>query len=179
MDTYYFFIAAIFILMVGVVILYFVRLKNELTHEVRESKKISPISNSATAAKAIVNNKEYISKEKENKILKQIKEFEKKKFFLNKDISLNVLSANFGVNHRYLSYVINKHMETDFSSYVNELRVKYIVDCLKKNPRYLQYKISYLAEKCGFASHSRFTITFKKVTGVSPSSYINTLKNTR
>ncbi|MDR2221132.1 MAG: helix-turn-helix domain-containing protein [Flavobacteriaceae bacterium] len=124
----------------------------------------------------IENEKRYITLEKEVSILHQIEAFEQDKSFLDKNISLNVLAAKFGINHRYLSYVVNKHKECDFATYVNELRVMYIVHCLRSNPQYLKYKISYLADQCGFASHSRFTVTFKKVTGYPPSVFISNLK---
>ncbi|WHT72385.1 AraC family transcriptional regulator [Myroides odoratimimus] len=120
--------------------------------------------------------KRYITEEKEQDILHKITHFEKEQGYLDKDISLNVLAGSIGVNHRYLSYVINKNKECDFATYVNELRIGYIVSCLKQDPKFLKYKISYLAEQCGFASHSRFTVTFKKVTGDSPSVFISKLK---
>ena len=77
-----------------------------------------------------------------------------------------------GVNQRYLSHVIKTHKNSDFANYVNELRINYIVKKINENPDYLKYKISYLAELCGFSSHTRFTINFKKVTGTTPSVYI-------
>lgn len=123
------------------------------------------------------NEKRYITLEKEVAILKQIEDFEYNKYFLDKNISISVLAAKFSINHRYLSYVVNKHKKCDFATYVNELRVSYIVACLKNNPQYLKYKISYLADQCGFASHSRFTVTFKKITGYPPSTFISNLKN--
>jgi AraC-like DNA-binding protein len=121
--------------------------------------------------------REFISEATENSILSKIKELEKSLYFLNKNLSLNSTAAELNVNHRYLSYVINKHKSKDFASYINELRINYIVDLLKNDASYLKYKISFLAEQAGFASHSRFTITFKKVTGVSPLTFINYLKN--
>lgn len=117
--------------------------------------------------------KNYMSDEKALSILKSLTKLEESEFFLDKQISLNVLSAKMGINQRYLTYVIKKHYETDFASYVNELRIDYIIKQLKNNPKYLKYKISYLAEECGFSSHSRFTINFKKVTGTTPSVFIN------
>ncbi|OIV40055.1 helix-turn-helix domain-containing protein [Flavobacterium johnsoniae] len=120
--------------------------------------------------------KDYMSQETEESILKSIREFERGEYYLGKELSLNVMAAELGINHRYLSYVINKHKEKDFASYINELRINYIVDCLRADPALLRYKISYLADKCGFSSHSRFTITFKKVTGVSPLTFITYLK---
>jgi len=116
--------------------------------------------------------REYMSTGTEESILKNIEIFEKSQCYLNKDISLNSVAAELGINHRYLSYVINKHKRKDFASYINELRVNYIVDRLRNNPDYLKYKISYLADQSGFSSHSRFTITFKRITGVAPLVFI-------
>ncbi|WP_264538187.1 helix-turn-helix domain-containing protein [Flavobacterium sp. N1736] len=120
--------------------------------------------------------KEYMSEATENSILKSIQEFEKSHFYLNKDLSLNSVAAELNINHRYLSYVINKHKSKDFAGYINELRINYIVDRLRNDSNYLKYKISYLADQSGFSSHSRFTINFKKITGVSPLDFITYLQ---
>ena len=120
--------------------------------------------------------KEYMSETAENNILKNLDEFENSQSFLRKDISLNSAAAELGVNHRYLSYVINKHKSKDFAGYISELRINYIVERLKNDPSYLKYKISFLADQAGFSSHSRFTITFKKVTGFSPLTFITYLQ---
>lgn len=120
--------------------------------------------------------KEYMLEATENNILKSLKEFEETQFYLNKDLSLNSVAAELNINHRYLSYVINKHKSKDFAGYISELRINYIVDRLRNDPSYLKYKISYLADQAGFSSHSRFTITFKKITGVSPLDFITYLQ---
>ncbi|MGL5274594.1 Helix-turn-helix domain-containing protein [Myroides marinus] len=119
---------------------------------------------------------EYLSKEMITYLDKSIQEFESSKMFLNKEMSLSSLSARLGVNSRYLSYYINKNKEKDFANYINELRIGYIVKSIEKNSNYRKYKISHLADKSGFSSHSRFTINFKKVTGVLPSEYISEIK---
>ncbi|WP_410881432.1 helix-turn-helix domain-containing protein [Myroides sp. DW712] len=121
----------------------------------------------------------YISRETEELILQGIQLFEEKKEFLKHEISLSKLASQIGVNHRYLSYVIKHHKLQDFSSYINTLRIEYIVLLLQENPETLKYKISYLADLCGFASHSRFTITFKRIKGISPSTFIEQLKKKR
>lgn len=125
------------------------------------------------------NNEErsYMSEERELSILQSLKEMEETKFYLNVDISLPVLSSKIGVNQRYITYIIKKHKEMDFSTYINDLRISYIVNCLKTDPKYLKYKISYLAEKSGFSSHSRFTVNFKKITGTTPSVFIDYIRN--
>ncbi|WP_413513972.1 helix-turn-helix domain-containing protein [Myroides odoratus] len=119
----------------------------------------------------------YISKEMEELILSGIRAFEMQKGFLKHEISLSKLASQIGVNHRYLSYVIKHHKQQDFSSYINTLRIDYVILLLQENPEMLKYKISYLADLCGFASHSRFTITFKRIKGISPSTFIDQIKD--
>ena len=116
-----------------------------------------------------------ISKEKEADILSRLEEFEKSEKFLNRDMSLAVLAGQLETNTKYLSEVINKYKEKNYNNYINELRINYIAYLLKTDPAYLNYKVSYLAEKAGFSSHSAFTTVFKSVTGISPNTYIQQL----
>jgi AraC-like DNA-binding protein len=118
-----------------------------------------------------------IPEKTENLILSKLKVFESSKEVTNPHLSLAVLAKRLDTNSKYLSEIINKHKEKNFSNYLNELRVKYIVDKLENNPEYLQYKTSYLAEEAGFASRTTFTTIFKNVTGTSPSQFIEQLKN--
>ena len=114
----------------------------------------------------------YISKEREQSILESLNKLNKSDIYLKSDISLNDYASKIGVNQKYVSYVIRKHWDTTFPNYINQLRINYIVRLIKSDPEYLQYKISYLADLCGFSSHSRFSAIFKKVTGISPSTFI-------
>ncbi|MPS73578.1 MAG: helix-turn-helix domain-containing protein [Chryseobacterium sp.] len=116
-----------------------------------------------------------ISKEKEADILSRLEEFEKSEKFLNRDMSLAVLAGQLETNTKYLSEVINKYKEKNYNNYINELRINYIAYLLKTDSAYLNYKVSYLAEKAGFSSHSAFTTVFKSVTGISPNTYIQQL----
>jgi len=120
--------------------------------------------------------KELMSKEVEDSILEKLANFEKGDAFTSNNINLSGLSVMLETNSKYLSYVINKHKKKDFNSYINELRIYYIIKKLEGTPDYLNYKISYLADECGFSSHSKFTEKFKIVTGMSPSSFIQMLK---
>jgi hypothetical protein len=60
-------------------------------------------------------------------------------------------------------------------TYINKLRINYIVEKLKTDPNFIKYRISYLAENCGFASHSSFATVFKTITGLSYGNLINPL----
>ena len=121
--------------------------------------------------------KNIILKETEELILNKLKRFENSKRFNNKDISLSVLAGQFDTNTKYLSEVINSHYNMNFNSYINRLRINYIVEKLKTDPSFMNYKISYLAENCGFSSHSSFATIFKSITGISPVTLIELLNS--
>jgi AraC-like DNA-binding protein len=113
-----------------------------------------------------------MASETEEKLLAKLKKFEKSNLFNNKNISLPFLAGRFETNTKYLSYVINTHKKKDFNNYINELRINYIIEKLKNEPQYRNYKMASLADEVGFSSHSKFSKVFKKVTSLSPSLFI-------
>ena len=117
-----------------------------------------------------------ISKETEIKILEGLKEFEQSNGFLQNSFSLANLASVLGTNTKYLTFILNKYYQKDFSTYINELRIDYIIQKIETNKEYRSYKFSYLAEECGFSSHSKFSSIFKSVTGFSPSTFIEYLE---
>lgn len=117
-----------------------------------------------------------VSDKAEEEILKKLDEFEKSRLFLDKNIRLAGLAKQLNTNTRYLSQTINSEKQKSFNSYINTLRINYILKKLRTNPKYLTYKISYLAEESGFASQSSFTSAFKEETGTTPSAYIKNLQ---
>ncbi len=119
--------------------------------------------------------KRIMTEETELKLLKGLDEFEKSDLFLDSELSLSSLATRLNTNTRYLSQVIKDHRKTDFNSYINELRVNYIVDKLKNDPGWKDYKISALASIAGFSSHSQFAAVFKTFVGLSPSVFIKYL----
>ncbi|WP_026811676.1 tetratricopeptide repeat protein [Arenibacter latericius] len=121
--------------------------------------------------------KNYMSQETESNILQKLKEFENSNQFLDKNMSFSTLVGFLNSNSKYLRQILKRHKNTDYNHYINELRINYIVNRLKTNPDYLNYKISYLAEECGFSSHSKFSASFKNVTQLSPSEFIMNLRD--
>lgn len=120
-------------------------------------------------------NESLMTSETEAKLLELLDVFEKGELYNNKNMSLSFLAAELNTNTKYLSYVINQHKSADVKTYVNRLRINYIVDKLINDEKYRQYKISILADECGFSSHSKFASIFKAVTDFSPSAYIKYL----
>ncbi|HRP89334.1 MAG TPA: hypothetical protein PKX92_04800 [Edaphocola sp.] len=112
----------------------------------------------------------------EEKLLKKLETFEKQEKFLNKDINLSSLAHQWKTNTKYLSSVIKAHKGNSYSGYINKLKIDYIVDKIYNQPEYRTYKISYLAEECGYASSQVFVNAFKKETGLSPSFFIEKIK---
>jgi len=121
-------------------------------------------------------NRNLISTETEIRLLKKLSFFENSGRFLRKDLTIGMLSGQLNTNSKYLSEIINKNKSQNFSNYINSLRINYIIHKLYNEPKYREYKISYLAEECGFASPQVFVLAFKKINGVTPSYFIDSLK---
>ncbi|MDP9962248.1 tetratricopeptide repeat protein [Chryseobacterium lathyri] len=111
-----------------------------------------------------------------NNILLKLNKIENSQKFIRKDFTLTFLASELNTNPRYLSEIIKQHKGKSYNNYINGLRIGYITNKLYKNPTYREYKISYLAEKCGFTSREIFTVIFKKETGMTPSYFIGQLK---
>lgn len=90
--------------------------------------------------------------------------------FLNKDLTLLMLSELSGFKLHYLSKLINLGFQKNFNQFINEYRVEEAkLLMLNKNLQHLNlYGIAFEA---GFNSKTTFNTTFKKVTGQAPSKY--------
>jgi AraC-like DNA-binding protein len=120
--------------------------------------------------------KNVISSRTEARILKRLETFEKSEKFLRKDLTVSLLAGQLNTNSKYLSEIIKNNKSQSFSNYINNLKINYILLKLYNEPKYRGYKISYLAEACGYASSQVFVLAFKKITGVTPSYFIQNLE---
>lgn len=121
------------------------------------------------------NKKPDINPEVIDAILKQLENFEVKQKFLQKDLTLVNLSSVFNTNTNYLSKVINYSRNKNYINYLNDLRVDYIVDKLKKDNRFRNYTIKALAEEAGFSTAQHFSKAFFARTGIYPSYFVTEL----
>jgi len=97
----------------------------------------------------------------------------KDKLFLDQNLTINSLAKEIGINRTYLSQVINEFFNKNFSSFVNEFRIK------EASKRLLEDKnitIEAVAFDVGFKSKSAFNNAFKQYTGVTPSFFIKNAK---
>jgi YesN/AraC family two-component response regulator len=135
---------------------------------IKNTAAIKPQTDTRETHKRLV-----IPTETEQHILAKLKKFEASTKYTHKDMSLANLAAQMDINTKYLSEIINKHYQDNFNTYINKLRINYIIEKLKNSPEYLHYKISYLAEESGFSSHSSFATVFKSITGIAPTTFID------
>ncbi|UGU15807.1 helix-turn-helix domain-containing protein [Sinomicrobium kalidii] len=143
--------------------------------ETRADKARSP-SSPAGRKKEHVREADLMPEKTEKLLLEKLSRFETSGKFTDRNISSSALAAKIGTNIKYLSYIINKYKGKDFNSYINELRIRYIIKKMEENPDYLNYKISYMAKECGFSSHSKFSTVFRNITGQSPSAFMSMVK---
>jgi AraC-like DNA-binding protein len=93
-----------------------------------------------------------------------------KKTFLDKDLSLEKLAAEFQVNAKYLSQVIHDSYKTNFANFINELRINAARQMLS-DEKFNNFTIESIADSAGFNSKQAFNQTFKRFTGLTPSYY--------
>lgn len=117
-----------------------------------------------------------ISEKTEQIILDKLRKFEEGEKYINPKVSLQFLAKNLDTNTKYLSEIINKSKGQNFNNYINELRIHYILRKLKTEPKYQNYKVTSLAEECGFNSRNTFTLAFKNTLGMSPAKFISFIK---
>ncbi|MGJ1434271.1 helix-turn-helix domain-containing protein [Sphingobacterium spiritivorum] len=117
-----------------------------------------------------------ITRETEERILSDLTQLEEQSYFINKEISLSSVAARLHTNTNYLSYIVNTYRGKDFSHYINEYRVRHIIQRLQDEPKLRHCKLSHIADLAGFSSHSKFSAVFKAVTGISPSVLISRLR---
>jgi AraC-like DNA-binding protein len=123
-------------------------------------------------AKATIN----LSQDIINNILKKLNQFEESNAFLVKNLTINELSKNFKTNAKYLSNIINTYKNKSFTAYLNELRIDYVIQRLKKDQKFQKYTIQAIADEIGFSYPPTFSNAFRKKTGINPSYFIRQLE---
>ncbi|MFD0991933.1 helix-turn-helix domain-containing protein [Tenacibaculum geojense] len=123
----------------------------------------------------IKNSSTSLSEEIVQDLSQKLIEFEKNNSFLNKNLNLKSLADDFNTNSNYLSKVINQTKNQSFSNYVNQLRISYAVNQLKKDTLLRKYTIKAIASEVGFKNPESFSKAFYKFTNLKPSYFIKQL----
>ncbi|MGH1517951.1 helix-turn-helix domain-containing protein [Chryseobacterium sp. JK1] len=142
--------------------------EKQLTYEEAAQESSDKVSKSNTSVA--------ITDETAKSLLTKLKKFENSEKYLRKDLSLTWMANHLATNTKYLSEVIKVQRNHNFTNYINELRINYIIKKLYENPIYREYKITYLAEECGYVTPRVFVNAFKQQTGFTPSYFVEQLK---
>ncbi len=121
------------------------------------------------------NNITDIKKSVYNKVIQQLKEFEKNKGFLKRDINAVQLSKKLDTNANYLGRIIKQEYNRSFTQYINNLRIDYVLNEMR-NQQLIKYSIAAIAREAGYNNPEPFSKAFKIKTGLYPSEFIKKVK---
>ncbi|WP_326982142.1 hypothetical protein VUJ46_18315 [Chryseobacterium sp. MYb264] len=79
-----------------------------------------------------------------------------------KGITLGSLAKDIQTNSSYVSEVINTYKEQNFASYLNSLRVEYLLNKLVTDKKFRSYKLGVIPDELGYNNEQAFSIEFKK-----------------
>jgi len=94
--------------------------------------------------------------------------------YLNHEISLDEIATKLESNRTYLSKAINQVYNTNFISYLNDLRIKDSIRIISQKES-ARFSIEGIAKEVGFNNRITFISAFKKYTGVTPSFFMKNL----
>ena len=106
-------------------------------------------------------------------ILEKLKAvMEQKELYKNSNVGLNSVAKELHISKHRLSQLLNDNLGKSFAQYINESRIKEAKNLIANNSDYTFEAIGYEA---GFSSRSAFYATFKKLTGMTPAAFRDSL----
>jgi len=99
---------------------------------------------------------------------------EEKELFRRSDLKIADLASELGTNVTYISACINGQEGVSFNEFVTRYRVRYAQNLMSRHP---DMKLSQVSEESGFSGERSFFRNFKKMTGVTPRHWIDSVKD--
>ncbi len=93
------------------------------------------------------------------------------RLYENPSLTITDLSRELQLSPRQISGFINKVYQTNFNDYVNQYRIRAVLEKLEQG-EHLRHTLLSIAFDCGFNSKSTFHRAFVKSTGQSPRNYL-------
>jgi AraC-like DNA-binding protein len=93
------------------------------------------------------------------------------KMYENPELTISDLSNKLGTHSKKISQVINQGFNMNFNDFVNNHRIKALLQKIEEGEHNIQTLLS-LAFECGFNSKSTFNRAFKRATSFNPKEYI-------
>ncbi len=91
-----------------------------------------------------------------------------KELFKDANLKVNDLARSINISGHQLSQVLNDNLEKSFTLFVNEYRISEACKLLSTNTN---FTIDAIGDEVGFNSKSTFFASFKKIKGMTPSVY--------
>lgn len=111
-------------------------------------------------------NKESGEEEENKKIFQELNDIViQKQLYLSSELSREDLAKIVHLNNARFARMIRECTGTNFNGYINELRINYAIELMKKRPN---YTIRAIADEAGFNSTPILYSLFKKKTGMTP-----------
>ncbi|MDY8137393.1 tetratricopeptide repeat protein [Aquimarina sp. 2201CG5-10] len=164
--------------LIGIVFIY---IKKQKSNKTLFDKLVKEINDLESSKHSISNKKEsskevIIDDQKINEIIKGIEKLEVQEYFLKSECNLRSMAKKLKTNATYLSKVINIHKEKNFTDYINDLRIDYVLKRLKEDKKFRSFSIQSIASEVGYKSSYSLVKHFKAKTGINPSYYIKHLE---
>jgi AraC-like DNA-binding protein len=119
----------------------------------------------------IQENKDVIKDELAEKIIEIMVQ---SKPYLNPKLTLNELAHQLNVSPHVMSKTLNDSFQKNFFDFINTYRTEAFKEKLD-DPKFQNYTFLAVAFEAGFNSKTAFNRSFKRVTGQSPSEYLNSI----
>ena len=101
-----------------------------------------------------------------------LKNFLEKRLYLTRNIKIQTVADELGVQPHVLSAYINQVYGLRFNDLVNWCRIQYIKDGLN-SAKWDLLTLEGISEEAGFNNRTTFLAAFKKFTGVTPTAFVN------
>ena len=95
----------------------------------------------------------------------------KERLYLNEKLTIDDVAARLETNSKYLSQLINELHQKNFYTYINTFRIEE-AQRLLKDREHQKYSIQGIARLAGFFSKSSFNEAFRRISGMTPSEYL-------
>ncbi len=89
--------------------------------------------------------------------------------YLDMELNIGEVSARVFTNRVYVSRAISECSGSNFCQYVNGYRIRYAMDCFRRNP---DLKVSELSVMSGFRTVASYNMAFRRFVGELPSEWM-------